>query len=760
MLRRASSSVLVLCLVGISGCSSNFKSPTTTPVSIDLSLPANTTLLPGQTAQFTASVSNASNTGVYWQVDGALNGNSQVGTISDSGLYTAPSVVPVGAVHSGANAAPSSATVTITAAAKANASATATATVTLITAPVVSVSPTVSTLYPGGSQQFTATVTNATDTSVIWQVNGTTGGNSTIGTVTSTGLYSAPASVTSQTTVTVSAVSSIYSGSSAGATVTLKTAPAVSVSPSSASVMATKTQQFTATVSDNSAVTWEVNGTAGGSSTVGTISASGLYTAPSVIPNPATVTISAVSQEDSLVQGSATVTVTTLLQIVLMPGTATVQPLAEANFTATSTIPSDTLIWKVNNTTGGSSTLGTVTATGSNTATYSAPDPAPAAGFVTVEAYSTAYPAIFGAATVTIGNQAPGIAVSPGTASVALADTQQFSATVSPSNLSQAVTWSVAGVVGGNSTVGTICNTGAIPACASPGLYTAPSTLPGSPNPNPVTITATSTAEPNPGTAQVTITLPASVSVAVNPTTPPALASLTLGQSEAFTATVTPSNIPEVTWSVSSATAGLTCDVNANPNACGGTSADPSFSDSWNIIYTAPGSIPDSLQSATVNLIATSVSDPAVSGSTAITVTANPTIKISPATGFQISTGGTPQSFTATLAHVPANTAVFWSIGCINADEGPDECPANPNPSGGDVDSDGDGPGSISPASGTNTLTVTYTPPASHIYYANFPSNGCPAAVTGSYAYVPLTAKMTVNSQQYSDTVCIRVNGN
>jgi len=755
MLRRVVGSMAVLCLVGLSACSSNFKSPTSTAVSIDLSLPANTTLLPGQTAQFSATVSNAANTGVVWEVDGIQNGNSEFGTISSTGLYTAPSVLPVGAVHSRANAAPAPITVTITAAAAANTSASATATIMLISAPIVSISPTAATLYPGGSQQFMSTVTNASDTSVIWQVNGTTGGNATLGTVTSTGLYTAPASVANSTSVTVTAVSSVYSGSFASATVTLNPAPSIVVSPGSANVMATKTQQFSATVSDNSAVTWEVNGAAGGNSTVGTISATGLYTAPAVIPSTPTVTITAASVEDSLVQGNATATVTPLLQIVLMPASVNVQPLGQANFTATSTIPNDTLVWKVNNTVGGSSTLGTITATGTTTASYMAPDPAPAGGFVTVQAYSTNDPSIFGSATVTIGNQPPGIAISPGSISVALADTQQFTATVSPSNLSQAVTWSVAGIVGGNSTVGTICNSGSIPVCASPGLYTAPSVLPSSPTPNPVTITATSTAEPNPGTASVTIILPASVSVAVNPTTPPALASLTLGQSEAFTATVTPPNIPDVTWSMSSTD--LTCDPSTNPNACGGTSADPNFSDSWNIIYTAPGSIPDSLQSATVTLKATSVSDPAASGSTTVTVTANPTIKITPATGVQIALAG-QQTFTATLAHVPANTAVFWSLACINADEGPDECPANPNPSGGDPDTDGDGPGSILPLSGTNTLTVTYTAPTK-IFNAEFPSNGCPAAVAGSYAFVPLTATMTVNSQSYSDTVCIQVNG-
>ncbi|MFL6438130.1 MAG: hypothetical protein ACJ71Q_11155 [Terriglobales bacterium] len=88
-------------------------------------------------------------------------------------------------------------------------------------------------------------------------------------------------------------------------------AVSVSVSPTSASVEIGATQQFAANVSNatNTAVSWQVNGTAGGNATVGTISANGLYTAPSAVPSPAQVTIAAVSQADTSKSGSASVTV-------------------------------------------------------------------------------------------------------------------------------------------------------------------------------------------------------------------------------------------------------------------------------------------------------------------------------------------------------------------------------------------------------------------------------------------------------------------
>ncbi len=176
----------------------------------------------------------------------------------------------------------------------------------------VSVAPSTATVRTGATQQFTATVQNSGNTAVTWQVNGLAGGNSTVGTINSSGLYTAPAAVPNPATVTVTAVSQADATKSASATVTVSPAITVSVSPSTATVVTNATQQFTATVqnSSNTAVTWQVSGVAGGNSTVGTINASGLYTAPATVPSPATVTVTAVSQADTTKSASATVTIT------------------------------------------------------------------------------------------------------------------------------------------------------------------------------------------------------------------------------------------------------------------------------------------------------------------------------------------------------------------------------------------------------------------------------------------------------------------
>lgn len=71
------------------------------------------------------------------------------------------------------------------------------------------------------------------------------------------------------------------------------------------------TQQFSAAVTGeaNNNVTWSVNNVAGGDASSGTISASGLYSAPASLPNPNSVTITAASASDSSLTGSATVDV-------------------------------------------------------------------------------------------------------------------------------------------------------------------------------------------------------------------------------------------------------------------------------------------------------------------------------------------------------------------------------------------------------------------------------------------------------------------
>jgi hypothetical protein len=173
------------------------------------SVPVNTT------KQFSASVSGSTNQGVVWDVNGTVGGSSVIGTISGTGLYTAPAVVP---------GAPNA---TIHATSNADTSKVGSASVTITNTPpppppvTISISPTSDTIRVGRTQQFTATVKNTTNTTVMWKVNGTVGGNSTVGTISAAGLYRAPAAVPAPATVTVTVTSNADTTKSASASVTI-----------------------------------------------------------------------------------------------------------------------------------------------------------------------------------------------------------------------------------------------------------------------------------------------------------------------------------------------------------------------------------------------------------------------------------------------------------------------------------------------------------------------------------------------------------
>ena len=70
---------------------------------------------------------------------------------------------------------------------------------------VISVSPTTASILVNGRQQFTATEAGNPTPSVTWSVNGVQGGDAALGTISPEGLYTAPATIPSPTTVTVSA---------------------------------------------------------------------------------------------------------------------------------------------------------------------------------------------------------------------------------------------------------------------------------------------------------------------------------------------------------------------------------------------------------------------------------------------------------------------------------------------------------------------------------------------------------------------------
>src|SRR5580698_6857737 len=185
----------------------------------------------------------------------------------------------------------------------------------------VSVDPTGVNIVIGNSQQFNATVLDTFNTAVTWAV----AGGSANGTISTTGLYTAPTTVPTPAQVVIIATSLKDSTKTGTATVTItKTSQpsnvTVSVSPATVSIANYSTQLFTATVSGstNTAVTWVVNGQQGGSRTLGFISPSGFYVAPGNVPTTSdgnggnvatTLTVTAVSQANTAASGMSTVTI-------------------------------------------------------------------------------------------------------------------------------------------------------------------------------------------------------------------------------------------------------------------------------------------------------------------------------------------------------------------------------------------------------------------------------------------------------------------
>src|SRR6202046_2183884 len=195
----------------------------------------------------------------------------------------------------------------------------------------IMISPTAATVNFNTTIDITAQVnlsnnTNATNTTVTWQVNGIGGGNASVGTVVNfpddnqVGIYTAPRVVppenNGQVMITATAPQNPSNTNDTNiitsntATITIGAGLGLTISPTSARVGAGGTFQFSAllnNVADPNA-TWTVSSTATCDNCIGSINrTTGLYTAPAAPPPGATVTITAT---DATVAPTQTATAT------------------------------------------------------------------------------------------------------------------------------------------------------------------------------------------------------------------------------------------------------------------------------------------------------------------------------------------------------------------------------------------------------------------------------------------------------------------
>jgi Fe-S cluster assembly iron-binding protein IscA len=576
------------------------------PVGVTVS-PASAQVLTGGHQQFAATVSNSNNTAVTWSVAGSGCRGSACGTITTGGLFTAPAAVP------------NPAQVSITATSVADPTKSSKATVTIL-AVGVTLSPTTAQVLTGGHQQFAATVTNTSNTSVTWSVSGSGCSGSGCGTVSASGLYTAPSSAPKPNQVTVTATSVADPSKSAQALVTIAAPVSVTISPTSAQVVLSATQQFLATVSgsSNQSVSWKLTGPGCSGASCGTITSTGLYTAPAALPNPAQVFVTATAAADPSKSSTASVTIVPPVGVTISPTTATVVASGHQQFLASVSGTTNTgVTWSVS----GSGCSGAACGTVSPAGLYTAPATLPSPAKVVVKVASAADSSKFATAAVTL---IPPVAVtiSPSTARVVAGNHQQFSATVT-GNSNTAVTWSVSGSGCSGSACGTISATG---------LYSAPATVP---SPAEVQVTAKSAADSSKSaSATVTIVAPPAVTVS------PLQTQVVVSGHQQFTATVSGATNTAVTWSLKG-------------SGCSGASCGTVTSAG---LYTAPATVPSP---ANVTLTATSAADPTKSASASITIIPPVNVTISP-TSVVIAVKD-QQQFQARVTGAN-NTSVAWSV--------------------------------------------------------------------------------------------------
>ena len=197
----------------------------------------------------------------------------------------------------------------------------------------ITITPTTASVITNRTQLFSGVVTGSSNTAITWSLTCATGvAANTCGTIDATGLYTAPATIPTITsnstttiapTVTVTGTAQADTTKTASATLTIVTGISITITPTTATVGTGETFTFTATVNNpgcNSVssssnclnVTWSLSTTLTG---IGSIASNGndtgVYTAPSTVPSPSTVIITATSVADKSVTATATVSVVT-----------------------------------------------------------------------------------------------------------------------------------------------------------------------------------------------------------------------------------------------------------------------------------------------------------------------------------------------------------------------------------------------------------------------------------------------------------------
>src|SRR5258706_819701 len=509
----------------------------------------------------------------------------------------------------------------------------------------VSVTPASASVLLGAVQTFTAAVSNATNNAVNWQVNGISGGNAAVGTISASGVYTSPGDLPAPGQIIVRAISVADSSKSASAVVTVTSDIAVSVSPQAMPVELGAARAFAAILSSagnpDPAISWIVSGNGCAGTACGSVDSVGTYTAPQILTAPPGVLVRAISVADPSKSGAAAITVTSSFTLTVA-GFTSVSTGSTASYTATlvpvaGSNPSRAISWSVSGSGCTGATCGTISVDGQYTAPAFAPSPA----IVQITAAPLADPSKATSLSVTIVSIIS-VSVSPTVATVALGSTQPFHAMVTGSQ-NTTVTWDVGGIVGGNATLGTIANSQTDPNNTT---YTAPLILPGAT----VTIRARSNANPAIA-ANATVTFTTVVNVILTP----ASSTRAVGHRQTFAVQVNNTANQNVSWQVNgiaggNASTGQICVAGSNP--CQQISA----SNGGSIDYLSPAGVP-SPNPVTV----TAIGQAAGTQSASPSVTILPHIRVSVLPGNSSLASNGRQRFSATISGTD-NQQVSWTV--------------------------------------------------------------------------------------------------
>ena len=510
----------------------------------------------------------------------------------------------------------------------------------------MTIAPATASVLLGEPQAFSATVGEAANSAVIWSVNGITGGNAALGTVDAGGRYTAPANLPAPASVSVRATSALDTTKSSAAVVTITSDISVLISPQAAPVELGASRPFAGIVNSagnpNREIAWALSGDGCTGNSCGTVDASGMYAAPQILVAPPSVSLRATSVADPSKSSVGTIVVTSSFSLALT-GPSSVSAGDTAAFSATltpvaSSNPSRMISWSVAGTGCTGAACGFVSSSGVFTAPALAPSPANVQIIATPEA-DRSKAASFSVSILPVIR----VSVSPTNASLGLGAAQTLQATVTGAR-DTTVTWDVNGIVGGNSTVGTVQNSQTDPDNTS---YASPQSMPAGGS---VSVRARSNADPS-VSASASITIIGSVGVLLTP----ASASLAIGERQTFSASVTNSSNQNVNWQVN----GIPGGNLATGRICAPAS-EPclpvSAGNGGSVDYIAPDGLPSPNP---VTITATSQVGGKPSASASVTILPHVAVSVQPGNAMMASSG--QERFTATVTG-SSNQQVTWTL--------------------------------------------------------------------------------------------------